>query len=184
MYSNNSSCVSRKGLNEMFQVEDYIIYGNAGVCQVKNVGVLDSLGASKDRMYYTLSPRYAKESKIFTPVDNKKVIMRPVLTKGEAIKLIDSIKEVGCLYISDEKKREQEYKEAFQKCDCMELVKVIKTIYLRKQSRIAEGKKGTSGDEKYFQMAEENLYGELAISLDMGKEEVKEFVIERVEQFL
>ena len=38
----------------------------------------------------------------------------------------------------------------------------------------------TSGDEKYLRIAEENLYGEFAMALDMTKEETEKYVIERV----
>ena len=163
-----------------FKIGDLIIYGNNGVCKILDCGKLDSLSASKDKIYYTIEPYYVAGTKIYTPVDNDKVIMRPVMTKDEAMALIDEIDKIEALWITDEKRRENEYKETIKKCDCIELVKIIKTIYLRKQSRLAEGKKITAGDEKYFKIAEENLYGELAISLDMTKSETKEFIIERV----
>ncbi len=164
----------------MFKVGDYIIYGNNGVCKVVDIGNIDSPGISKDRIYYTLCPLYTKGNKIFTPADNQKVKMRSVLTKEEATDLIDDIKNIDSLWILDEKKREMEYKEAFRKCDCRELVKIIKTIYMRKQMRLTEGKKLTAGDKKYFDMAEESLYSELAIPLEMNKDAVKEFVIARI----
>lgn len=56
-------------------------------------------------------------------------------------------------------------------------VKIIKTIYIRMQDRIASGKKITASDKKYFRMAEGRLYGELAISLDMNKEDVTDYII-------
>ena len=59
------------------------------------------------------------------------------------------IATIDSLWIQDEKRRELEYKEAVKKSDCREFVKIIKAIYLRMQSRMAEGKKVTSGDEKY-----------------------------------
>ena len=154
----------------MFEVGDMIIYGNNGVCRVETVGKVDSAILPKDREYYTLCPHYSKGSKIFSPVDNQKVIMRPVINKEEAMQLIDTIKDVEELWIADEKRREQEYKDAVHKCDCRELVRIIKTIYARKQVRLAEGKKVTSSDERYFRIAEENLYGELAIPFEMTKE--------------
>ncbi len=166
----------------MFEVKDYIIYGNHGVCKVEAVGKLDSAGTAKDRLYYTLEPVYQNGSKIFTPVDNEKVMIRAVLSKEEAIELIDDIKNIDSLWITDEKRRESDYKEAFKKNDCRELVKIIKTIYSRKQTRIAEGKKVTASDERYFRMAEETLCGELAIPLKMEKEEVKQFVSDRVKE--
>lgn len=164
----------------MFKTGDFIIYGNNGVCKVEEVGKLDSALAQNDRLYYTLSPYYAKGSTIFTPVDNKKVIMRPVISRKDAMELIDGMEEIETLFIGEEKSREQEYRGAFQTCECKELVKIIKTIYLRKQSRTASGKKVTMGDEKYFHMAEDNLYGELAVSLGMTKDEVREFIVSRV----
>ena len=60
------------------------------------------------------------------------------------------------------------------------IVKIIKTLYVRQEQKLAEGKKNTAGDEKYFHIAEERLYGELAISLDMDKKDVKEYVEKRV----
>lgn len=166
----------------MFEIGDYIVYGNTGVCRVENIGSINALSGSKDRLYYTLCPCYVRESTIFTPVDNQKVEMRPVLTKEEAYELIDEIREIGCLGIADEKKREYEYKQSAKTCDCREFVKMIKTIYLRKETRLAEGKKITASDERYFQIAEDGLYGELAIALGMDRGSVKEFVTERVDE--
>lgn len=166
----------------MFEVGDFIVYGNNGVCKIKEIGALDSPGISKDRIYYTLESCYTAGNKIFTPADNKKVIKRPVISREEAMNIIDDIDNIDVLWIPDEKKRELNYKESVKKCDCRELVKIIKTIYLRKQIRLAEGKKVMACDEKYFRIAEDNLFGELAVSLEMTKEEVKEFVIARVEK--
>ena len=165
-----------------FEIGDFIIYGSNGVCKITDCGKLDSVCASKDKLYYTVEPYYTTGTKIYTPVDNDKVVMRPIVTKEEAISLIDEINEIENLWIADEKRREQEYKQSIQKCDCKELVRIIKTIYLRKQSRLAEGKKVTASDEKYFRIAEEQLYGELAVSLEMDKNETKEYVINRVKQ--
>ena len=60
---------------------------------------------------------------------------------------------------------------------------LIKTIYIRKQERLLE-KKITATDDKYFHIAEEKLYGELAIALSMTKDEAKEFVVSRVNQLI
>ncbi|MDD3219873.1 MAG: CarD family transcriptional regulator [Lachnospiraceae bacterium] len=164
----------------MFEIGDYIVYGTNGVCKVEDISTMDSLNVSKGRIYYTLSPCYSKGSKIFIPADNEKVIMRPVITKEEALALIDEIREIEVLWIPNEKQRENEYKDAFRTCDCKQWVKIIKTIYERKMERLENGKKVTSVDEKYFHMAEESLYGELAIPLNMDKNEVREFIVEKI----
>lgn len=166
----------------MFQVGDYIIYGTRGVCLVKNIGTLDFSGASREKMYYTLEPCYMEGSTVYTPVESTGIVIRPIMSRDEAMKLIDSIPEIEELWIRDEKGREYAYKEAIKGCDNRELVRIIKTIYQRGRSRMAEGKKATVADNKYFKIAEENLYGELAVSLDMTREEVKKFVVDRVKE--
>lgn len=164
----------------MFSVGDCVVYGNSGVCKIEAIGPLNFSGTSKDKLYYTLMLLYKNESKIFTPVDNNKIITRPVISYNEAMELIDDIENIELLWIADERRRETEYCEAFKKCDCKELIRIIKTTYMRRQSRLADGKKITVNDEKYFTMAEESLYGELAVALDIDRDEVKPFIMNRV----
>lgn len=164
----------------MFEVGDFIIYGSNGVCRVENVGSMDMKGVPSDKMYYTLVPVYSSKSKVFTPVDNAKVIMRPVISEQEAYELIDHIKELQGFSIEDEKNRDTVFKEALKKCDCRELIRIIKTVYEKKLARQAEGKKMTAGDERYFKIAEENLYGEFAVALGIKKEEVGSLIEQRI----
>ena len=166
----------------MFEIGELIIYGGNGVCRVEKIGPIDTGMGTKGRMYYTLNPLKNKDSRIFTPVDNEKVIMRPTMTKEDALALIDQIQNVETLWIGDERRRETEYKEAVRKCDCREYVKIIKTIYLRKEARLADGKKVTAVDERYYAIAEENLYGELAVALGMDRDQTKTFVEQRVKE--
>ena len=163
---------------KMFKVGDYVIYGSAGVCRVEDIGPL-SIG-SKDKDYYTLVPVYGRNSRLYTVVDSDKVVIRPIMTKEESDALINEMEEIDTLWIGDEKRREEIYKETMKTCDCKAWVQIIKTLYLRKMDRLAKGKKVTSSDERYLHMAEDNLYGELAFSLEMPKEKVGEFITERI----
>lgn len=137
----------------MFKEGEYIIYGNTGVCKVEEITKMAAPRTKIDRLYYVLEPVYDKGCRLFTPVDNRKVKMRPVLTKQEADELIEKLKEIDVLWVKDEKNREQMYKEAIHTCDCEEWVRIIKTLYLRKKSRLAEGKKVTSSDAKYLHLS-------------------------------
>lgn len=78
------------------------------------------------------------------------------------------------------KKREEQYREAARKYDCREWVKIIKTIYLRKKNRRLEGKKITYIDEKYMKIAEDNLYGEISIPLNISPDSVEKYIIDRI----
>ena len=71
----------------MFQIGDYIVYGTSGVCRVEKIGPVDLPDVSKDKLYYTLSPVRNPGGHIYTPVDNQRVVMRPILTEDETEQL-------------------------------------------------------------------------------------------------
>ena len=68
----------------MFQVNDVVIYGHHGVCEITEIGKLKMPMADQEKLYYTLRPVYHKESAVYAPVENRKIIMRSVITKEEA----------------------------------------------------------------------------------------------------
>lgn len=163
----------------MFNVGEFVIYGSNGVCRVNEITVMGSGVDAKD--YYCLVPINDNDGRIFTPVTNTKVIMRPILTEDEAMELIDRIPDIEQLWISDEKQREANYKQAIHTCDCRELIRIIKTMYSRKQERLAKGMKSTVVDDRYLKEAEENLYSELSIAIGREKAEMEEFISKQLE---
>lgn len=160
----------------MFQIGEFVVCGNKGVCVVENITTLEISGVDKERKYYILKPKYQAGSTVYVPVDSPKESMRRVLSREEAQKLIGSIPGIPLINITNDKLSEQTYKEYMRTNSCEELVSIIKTIYLRKQKRLQAGRKVTAVDAKYFHMAEESLYGELAVALDMNREEVEAYI--------
>ena len=155
----------------MFETGAYIICGQHGVCRVESIGPIRLSEASAGKDYYTLAPLYSKGGVIYVPADSEKIIMRYVLSKEEAKKLIGEIKDIDMLGM----------KKALRTCDVRQWVRVIKTVYERKQKRQAQGKKVTAGDERCLHAARENLYGELAVSLGIEKNDVERYIMEKME---
>ena len=166
----------------MFEIGTYVVYGNTGICKIEDVTTLDIPGANAERQYYVMSPIREQGSRDYLPVDNTKVVLREVISKDEALQLIDNITEIGLLEVDNDKLREEKYKELARRSDCASWITIIKTIYLRKQERIAQGKKITATDDRYYKMAVEHLYSELGFALDKEPSEVEEFIIERIEE--
>lgn len=164
----------------MFKIGEYIVYGMNGVCRVEEIGPMCLSGVDSDKEYYTLAPLYTKGSRVFTPVDNQKVPMRAVISKQEACRLIDGMKEIEVIEVTDDKRRELAYKEAMKSCDCKEWVRIINTVLKRKEERLAQGRKMSACDERYLKSAQDNLYGELAVSLNLEKDEVEEYMEHRM----
>lgn len=178
---NNSAFFERNGIL-MFKRGEYIIYGTSGVCKVEDVTTMNMKDVPRDRLFYVLAPSSQKGGRIFTPVDNQKTPMRRILNREEATRLIEQIPGIEELWITNEKQREENYKECMKSCDCREWIKIIKTLYLRKQERSAQGKKITSTDEKYLRMAEDYLYSELEIPLEIPKDQMEQYITDRITQ--
>lgn len=163
----------------MFAIGDYIVYGSNGICQVKDVTTIDMPGATSDRMYYVMAPLSNKESKIFSPVDNCKVVMRAVLTEEEANEIISQCKDIPLLDVVNERMLEMKYREVLASCDIRQLIAMVKTILKKCESRQSMGKKMTSMDERYLKKAEDSLYNELGIALGKTKEELVNLIWEK-----
>ena len=165
----------------MFNVGEYVVYGSKGVCQVSDISHVDIPGADADRLYYILRPVGDTGATVYLPTDNQKAVIRRVMTQEEARQLLDDMPSIEQLWVEDEKKREQTYKDAMKTCDSRMWVSMIKTLYNRKQDRLAMGKKITALDEKYMRAAEHELYDELSIVLDLPREQMAEYITEYVE---
>ena len=167
----------------MFSIGQYVICGNKGVCTVEDITTLDISGVDKAKKYYILKPRYVTASTVYVPVDSAATSMRTILTKEEAESLINSIPKIPVLEIKNEKLVEQDYKTCMKSNCCEEWVKLIKTIYERRQKRLQAGRKETAIDGKYFKIAEENLYGELAVALNLERDEVCDYISAQLQGF-
>lgn len=163
----------------MFKIDDYVVYGGNGVCRVTNVGLLENSGINSEREYYTLEPVY-ESGKIFTPVDNEKVVMRRIISKEEANELINSIPSIEVRWIDDMKDRESVFKDIIRNYDCKGFVKIIKTIIERKKQCMTNGKKLSTNDKNYLKRAQEYLCGELAIALNIPKDRVNGYIVNRL----
>ena len=142
----------------MFKKGDFVIYETAGVCQVTDISTVDIKGIAPDRLFYFLEPLHSKGSRLYIPVENHKSRMRPLLSQQEAGELISSAGDLGDL------------------SDCREWVKVINTLRHRKAERISRGKKLPSMDARYLKIAEECLYTELSLVLDLPEEKIQSLI--------
>lgn len=165
----------------MFQIGEKVVCGSKGVCSVEKITTLDISGVDKMREYYILKPLYMVASTVYVPVDTAESSLRRVLTYEEARELIEKMPQIPLITISNEKFLEQEYKNCLKTDLCEEWVKIIKTIWSRMQKRIEVGRKVTAVDARYLKIAQDCLYGEMAVALSMPREEVEEFISQQLE---
>lgn len=164
----------------MFKIGDYVVVGVNGICQVEEITTLNLDGVDKSRKYYLLHPVFSDKSTVYKPVDTASETVRPALTKDEAKALVDEMKSIPVAVIKDEKSLEATYKELIRSQDPKALVQLIKTIIQRKEARLSKGFKVTALDARYFKQAEESLYGELAVALDIPRTEIKDYISDKI----
>ena len=131
---------------KVFQKGERVVCGSKGVCVVEEITTLDIAGVDKKREYYILKPLYLSSSTVYIPVDTAEGSMRKVLAHEEAENLIHRIPEIPLITIANDKLLEQEYKNCLKTSSCQDLIRIIKTIYLRKRARAEAGRKETAVD--------------------------------------
>ena len=165
-----------------YEIGDFVSKPVTGICKIEDILYLDPKGEKEGKLYYLIKPVEDEKEKIYVPVASTTSGLRLCLTKVEAWKLIDRIPEIPTAWTNNERLREQKYKDAVKANDPEALVAIIKMIYQRKQERLAQGRKCTATDTKYFEIAENLLYRELGVALGKSKQEVCETIIEYVNQ--
>lgn len=165
-----------------YEIGDFVSKPVTGICKIENILYLNSQDAKNDKLYYLIKPIEDEKEKIYVPVSNSDSRLRLCLTKEEAWDLIKRISEIPAAWINNEKMREQNYKEAVKTNDPEALVAIIKMIYQRKQQRLAQRKKCTATDARYFQIAENLLYTELGVALGKPKQQVCRTIIDYINQ--
>ena len=156
----------------MHKINEYIIY-NKDVCKIEEI----KEKYYNDNDYYILSSISDKSLKIQVPTNSNKI--RNIITKEELDNIIKSIPNIDTIKEND-RLIENTYKTFMQSGTHEDLIKIIKTTYLRNKKRTDENKKISEIDDSYFRNAEKYLYNEFSIVLNLPYEKTKEYVIKEI----
>ena len=162
----------------MYKVNDYVVYKKS-VCKVKEIKNNKLNGID----YYILVPIDDDSLIIDVPVDNRMGYLRDVISKKETEELINSIPSIEPLDNIDDKYIEKTYKDLIGG-DYKDLIKIIKTSYLRNEMRSKNNRRPSEKDLNYFNQAEKYLYNELSISLNMSFDDTKNYIVTRVQELM
>lgn len=165
-----------------YEIGDLVSKPVTGICKIEDILYLNPQDERNNKLYYLMKPIEDEKEKIYVPVSNADSRLRLCMTKKMAWSLIKRIPEIPTAWVNNEKMREQNYKEAVKANEPEALVSIIKMIYQRNQKRLAQGKKCTATDARYFQTAENLLYMELGVALGKSKQEICETIIEYINQ--
>ena len=160
----------------MFSIGDMIIYGSEGVYTVTEY-TTSPIDKTDTRQFYVLLPVHGPASNIIiTPITNDKIQMRNVMSRDEAIGLIEKMPSIPALDVEKEKNRRDVYRKALDNATAEMLVSIIKTVMERRYALAKVKKRVSESDNDYEKKAKNCLYGELAVALDIQFDEVDVFI--------
>lgn len=162
----------------MFSKGEFVVKPNAGVCVIEDIISKRLSDTAEEKKYYCLAPVADSRARLFVPVasDMDKTRLRKAMSENEAWELIRSIPDIESRWIENDKYREQEYKDAVHSNDPRALVSIIKNLYIRNKTREENGKKVTAVDDRYFKLAENALYSEIAHALNRNIDELQQLI--------
>ena len=157
----------------MFKVNDYLVYRKE-VCKVTEIKEYKN-----DFLYYVITPINDTSLKIEVPTDSS--VIRPLISKIKIQKIIEGIPNIKEI-VENNRLLENKYKELLKSGTYNDLITIIKTTYLRNETRDKEKKKRSEKDTTYFNLAEKYLYTEFSVVLGKSYEDTKEYVISKVRE--
>ena len=113
----------------MLKVGQTIMY-RRDVCTVKQ----RLKNFREDQDYYKLAPHYDQSLLINAPVDTVNQSFRKLLTRTEIDSLISNIPDIQCVDVED-RTLEAVYKDLYHSEKHEDLVKIIKTAYMRGEKK-------------------------------------------------
>lgn len=163
-----------------FNLNDTVIYGINGVCTITEITARETDGITRE--YYVLKPVFASSTTFFVPTDNQQLTarMRRILSVEEIIALIKSMPEQPELWIADDNRRKEAYRDIINRGDRSELISLIKTLY-NHQQQLAAGKKLHVADERLFKDAQKMLHDEFALVLKIEPEQVVPLILDQLD---
>lgn len=165
---------------KMYSVGDYVVYGDSDICKVTEIGVPElHRKTHTDRQFYFLETQFYR-GMIYAPVDTQ-VSMRPVISREEALKLIDRMPEIqiDVSTLSDKKRLAEHYDALMAPHTSESLARTAKTIYEKYHSAGAKAKLPNSTEAMYYKKANELLLQELSLALEEEISEVQRRIEEK-----
>lgn len=160
----------------MFQCGDRVVYGVHGVC---SISAIETQYVNRKRVeYYVLIPLNQPEARFMVPTQNQTAVskLRPLLTKDEIEELFSSDLPFDFVWISDEHKRKQRYRELISAADRTNLIAMIRALRQHQIRQIESGRKFHMTDENFLRDAEKIISSEVAYVMEISQSDARNYI--------
>lgn len=166
----------------MYASGTLILYGRTGVCRVEGVTEQRLPGEKRTAPYYLMRPLY-QSGTIVAPVEKLEdgtLFSRPIMDKEQAQAFIRALPTVPAepYHNNNLNQLREHYRRQLQSFSCLETARLLRSIYAKKREAESRKRKLGALDQRFMEEAEDILYGELAATLDIGRDEVRSYIAE------
>ena len=164
----------------MYEIGEFIVYGNEGVCEVENISEINIPGTNKTNNYYTLKPMHGNGT-VFIPV-NTSIFMRTIITPEEIQEIIKDIPLIDDSEYNLKNARvlQEHYKKLLNTHNCIDTLTVMISLNNKKAELLKNSKKLGQIEEKFFRISKELIENEFSIVLGMSKEDVETYIKDNI----
>lgn len=155
-----------------YKLDDFVVHG-------RDIGKVVDIFEQDGEKYYKIQSLYDTTLSVRTPVAKQNEYIRPVINKQRAEELIDMIVSIEPIEI-ETRTAEATYSHLIKSGNHVDIIRLIKTSYLRCEEKTRKGMPKHEKDKTYLRLAERLLYSEFAIALGKTYEETKQYIIDRI----
>ena len=123
-------------------------------------------------------------STYYVPVERAADRLRPLLTKEQIYGLIDEMADVDFSeteWCSNSRERRGIFQNILHSDDYKEMMQMMHTLYQQQERKRRSGHRLAAADEAAMHAAENRMYQEFGIVLDIQPEQVHSFIMKRMD---
>ena len=165
-----------------YSVNEKVLYGSVGVCEIKEITKKDFGGQSLD--YYVLVPLYKNQSTVYVPVNSVPLCekMRRLPDKDSISKLFECAKADLPEWEENKYIRRDKFTEIIEKGSDKEIFVLVRVLYEQNKKQLEKGKKLHITDERFLTEAQKLIDDEIAYVLDLPREGIGAYIAEQIKE--
>ena len=127
---------------------------------------------------------YSKDYRMYVPMESQDQILRSVMTREQALDLIDRMKDLSSFPETNPRERKLRFQSIINSGDRREIFRVIKSLIEYRNKRKKINKPFSDFDTRLLKNLETMVVNEMSVALQIPPSSVADFVKERTGNYL
>lgn len=163
----------------LYEKGDAVVCISSGVCRI--LDIRNERFSGRTEKYYILCPVYEQcPTKIYIPVANEEIRLRPLIKKEEIMQYVTDAKDLQSVWVEDERMREKTFSDILKSGEFAKIIKMIDEIHGVQNEKKKSGLKLRQSDERVMKEAEKIIGDEFAFVPELSPQEMKNFIVQKL----